>query len=504
MLAEGTINSFEFEVAPANAEFICSFDSACSNLSVDIIIQNDVIFSNENTCVPSNYHLFKVEPVFDDMGGAISGRYRAFIQDNSLSKNYNDNICLKYAVENRGRESIVVKSNPINIIYDETPKIPIVVIDTPDKQDIISKIYWTEGAKMKIVMPDGTLDYEGNISIRGRGNTTWIFPPKKPYAIKLDKKDEILGMPKHKRWCLLANAYDRTSLRNSFAFEISKQMGFEWTPRGQHVEVVLNRENIGLYYLCEQIKVDKNRLNINEMATNSDEEDDVSGGFLMEVDNNFDELNKFRSAVRNLPYMFKYPDEEDLSPRQFNYMQDYINNLEILLYNTEKLSLHEYQKYLDIESFADYWILYELTENNEPINPRSCYMYKDKGKKLKMGPVWDFDGWGTFSIRTEQSFLCDTAVYYGQLFKDPQFVDKVKERWRRNKSNLRSLTQIIRFLAEKIKLSEAKNAIMWPFSWQTQPTNGDEDLLSEQAVDRMIQAYMRRLNWLDEEIEKMQ
>ena len=99
--------------------------------------------------------------------------------------------------------------------------LPVVIIDTPNQATIPSKHHdWLEDASITILTPDGKADYSGTTSIRGRGNSTWSYP-KKPYNLKLDEKAEILGMPKHKRWVLLANWMDRTLLRNRVAFQIA-------------------------------------------------------------------------------------------------------------------------------------------------------------------------------------------------------------------------------------------------------------------------------------------
>ena len=78
--------------------------------------------------------------------------------------------------------------------------LPVVRIKTPFA--VTSKENWMEGATLRIELPDGTVDYEGPMSIRGRGNSTWNYP-KKPYALKLDEKAKILSMPSHKRWVIV-------------------------------------------------------------------------------------------------------------------------------------------------------------------------------------------------------------------------------------------------------------------------------------------------------------
>ena len=368
--------------------------------------------------------------------------------------------------------------------------LPMVFIETNSTKDIPSKWEdWMKGADIKIYNPDWTVDYEGPTSIRGRGNSTWSYP-KKPYALKLDSKGEILGMPKHKRWVLLANWMDRTLLRNSVSFELASRSGLAYTPRGQFVEVFINGVHKGNYFLCEHIKVDENRVNIDEL-----DEDETDGGYIMELDAYYDEAYKFKSPVRNLPYMFKDPDE--VNDAQFNFIKDYVSNLENALYDDSRFASGEYMDYIDSESFADWWIVMELTGIWEPNHPKSTYMHKDKGGKLTMGPVWDFD-WETYMI--SPWFRIKDALYYKRLFEDQRFVTLVKERWSTLKPAFETLPDHIRSEAEKIRGSESFNHELWPIDIVV---NQDESLTFDAAVSRMIEGYETKFNWLDKEINRL-
>lgn len=373
------------------------------------------------------------------------------------------------------------------VVPDEVSRLdtglPVVCVVTPDSADITSKTEWTDGATITIYRADGTIDYsDDNLSIRGRGNTTWEYP-KKPYALKLSSKSELLGMPQHKRWVLLANWMDRTLLRNEFAFQIASNTGLAWTPRGCFVEVLLNGQHIGNYYLCEQIRVDKNRVNITD-------------GYLMELDAYFDEANKFKSAYRGLPYMFKEPDEHTLQPEQQQYMIDYVNHMEQCLYADDWLVSREYAQYLDLESFADWWFVHELAQNAEPCWPKSSYMYKDGSGKLTAGPVWDFD-YHTF-VPDELQFHSLDAIYYKRLFADPEFVALVKYRWAMFKPRFLAIPDKIRSEAEYIRRSEALNHELWPIG--SPHVNEDGLMTFDTAVSRLISAYNQKLSWLDQQI----
>ena len=390
------------------------------------------------------------------------------------------------------------------ILSGESTGLPTVIINTPANVSITSKDNWLEDPSSIVILnPDGTLDYEASdLSIRGRGNSTWGYP-KKPYALKLGSKSEILGMKKHKRWCLLANWMDRTLLRNDMAFQIAKQTDLAWTPSGKFVEVILNGNHIGNYYLCEQIKIDKNRLNIAEMKATDIDGDAITGGYLMELDIYYDEVNKFKSGTKDLPYMFKSPDEEVLQPQQLEYFQNYINTMESLLYADNWLESREYANYMDIGSFVDWWFVYELSMNSEPNHPKSSYVHKDRLGKLKAGPVWDFD-WATFMPGKANNYTIKSAIYYGRLFSDPTFVTEVKSRWATYKTRFEQVPAYVRTVAAQIKKSNEQDKAMWPMSANSVgATNGDRDLSFDDAVERIISAYTAKLNWIDEKITDM-
>ena len=368
--------------------------------------------------------------------------------------------------------------------------LPMVFIETAGGAAIPSKHSdWLAGSKITIYNSDWTLAYEGEMGIRGRGNSTWGYP-KKPYAIKLDSKAEILGMPKHKRWVLLANWLDRTILRNCCSFELASRSGLAYTPRGQFVEVFINGKHNGNYFLCEQIKVDKNRVNVDEHDTAV-----TDGGYLFELDSYYDEEFKFKSSVRNLPYMFKDPDE-DITDEQFEFVKNYVNNLEAALYDDERFAAGEYRNYIDVESFVDWWLVMELTGIWEPNHPKSSYMHKNSGGKLVMGPVWDFD-WETYIPSYANQYRISTAMYYERLLQDPYFISVVKERWNTYKENFRTLPEFILQKADEIRPSESFNNEMWPVTYNV---NKDISLSFDGAVERMIQAYNQKFEYMDRAI----
>lgn len=248
--------------------------------------------------------------------------------------------------------------------------------------------------------------------------------------------------------------------------------------------------------MCEQIKVDKNRVNIEEMKSTDLDDENITGGYLLEFDSYFDEINKFRSEICDLPVMFKEPDEETLQPAQFDYMRDYINRIESILYAPNFTITREYQELIDIPTFIDWWLVQELVYSYEPQNPGSCYFYKDRSGPLKAGPIWDFD-WGTFRFGTD--FLAKDALWYGQLFKDRAFVEAVKSRWELLKPRFKEVIGSIETEGNRISVSVELNDALWSLS-NRESINEDEKLAHKNAVQRMRQNCEQRLNWLDSQI----
>lgn len=487
--------TFRFRINPSDADLNLDIESPSCQIALDIV--GDATRSSLLVNSPKEFKIVEIsQSVFED-GKAIPGQYEMTIADLGIALGYSYSLVLVVA----GEGSAQISSYPFSVSSSVDPAVmstglPVVVITTPNESPIVSKNDWMKDASMFILDQNGNIDYQGSLSVKGRGNTTWSNP-KKPYALKLDKKSEILQMNKHKRWCLLANWMDRTMIRNAVAFEISRQTGLQYTPSGQFVELVVNGKHLGNYYLTEQIKVDENRVNITELDPDATDEESINGGYLFELDTYFDEVFKFKSEIRNLPWMFKDPDE--VNEAQFEYMRAYVNNMERALYDEDEFRSRAFVDYMDLESFVDWWFVYELTMNGEPNHPKSTYFHKDLGGKMIAGPVWDFD-WGTFNPSSTNSYSVINAVYYNRLFKDEEFVRIVKERWVLLKPQFDSIISYIDGLKAHLAKSDEINSVMWPI---TQTTNGDEASSFNDAVDRLKSAYSEKMSWLDNKIGNM-
>lgn len=283
--------------------------------------------------------------------------------------------------------------------------LPIVYVQTEDNTKILDKENWIN-ATFSISNKDEWSMDETEITIKGRGNTTWN-QPKRPYAIKFSKKQSVCGMPKGKRWVLIANYMDNSFMKNYMAFYMAEKIGMEYTVRGEFVNLVLNGNYVGLYWLGEAIKVDKNRVNI-------DEENE----YLIEMDNWYDETWKFHSAYKKLPYMVK--NDDFMTDEKLEYLKNHVAEMESVLYN-ESSTLADIEKYVDLNSFAQFYVVNEIMSNHELKNPKSCYFTLKSDEILRASTVWDFD-WAGYN--SSHNFLNNT-IYYDTLFKYPTFRNKV-------------------------------------------------------------------------------
>jgi hypothetical protein len=149
--------------------------------------------------------------------------------------------------------------------------LPVLHIQTENNAPIVSKddyinaTYYLDAMGQENIESIGSATVPLTMEIKGRGNYTWKGFDKKPYRLKLTDKQPLLGMTKSKHFALLAHADDSKGfMRNAIGFELARLIGMTWTPMAQPVEVVLNGDYIGLYFLTETIRVDKDRVNIVE------------------------------------------------------------------------------------------------------------------------------------------------------------------------------------------------------------------------------------------------
>lgn len=372
--------------------------------------------------------------------------------------------------------------------YSDFTGLPVVFIDTDDDGDITSKEEW-KPATMSILGNGLSADFPASgISVRGRGNTTWEYP-KKPYAIKLDKKASVLGMPEHKRWVLLANYNDRTLIRTALAFFMGrKYTSLRWKQGGEPVEVVLNGKHLGSYYLCEQVKIDANR---------------VADGYLIEVDSKaaWDDIT-FVSDISGLTFNIKDPDVER-GGSEYYAVKSYIDRTEKDLYMRDRDS---YRRYMHLDSFVDWYLNSEISKNSDACFHTSVYMNLAADNTLYMGPLWDYDiafgndPFGNHDNSPREFWIRDhdhSGLWLPALFDDEEFVAMLKTRYEYIGSRRGEIMEYIDRCCAEMRSSVYYNDRIWHLL--AGRGAGRSEILA--AYDREV-AYLKewleqRFEWLD-------
>lgn len=393
--------------------------------------------------------------------------------------------------------------------------IPVAFITTNGRTPIYNKVDWVP-ASIRLIDTDGSVLLSQKVNIKGRGNASWERYPKKSYSLKFDKGVSFFDIPKGKRWVILGTASDWTKLRTPLCFKYEELTGMEWSPRGQNVEFILNDSLLCNYYLCEQVRVGKNRINIQEMTPSDTIGEAVTGGVLFEVDRYYDEEFKFKAEISGLPFMLKNPDK-NVQEKQLAYFTSYINKIESILYSNEDTIKNTIIDYLDFDSYIRWWLVSELTLDIESTQTQNnFFMYKDRGynSKLYAGPVWDFD-WGTFwkyhldpwlSIKNGEAWICKEVKWFKQLFSNDLFVERVKTIWTEIQPNLKS--SITDFF-EKIKIynknSVLREQFLFPKTFDPDNiyTNNDSGMDYDAANTFIREVIESRIEWLDKKIRNM-
>lgn len=309
-------------------------------------------------------------------------------------------------------------------------------------------------------------DYEGRTGIRGRGNSTWLMP-KKPYKLKLESKEGLLGMAPYKKWILLNSYLDGTLILESIPYKMGHLLEIPYTNHMHPVELTVNDEYQGFYVFTEHKEVGEERIDIGE------------DGWLLELDAHFDEPLQFKSDKYDLPVMVKYPKYKNMSESEAQETLDEIRAdfelLENLVYD-ESFPDNDYLDYFDADAFVNYMLVYYFTLNQEINHPKSTYINKPAGEKYQMGIIWDFDwgfgysGEGTVHFNpttASQDIIHGNSTmpgsqFFGRIMQDPEIQTLFKERWIWFKTRRYSeLKKNVSDWANKIKPIYEKDHEVW-------------------------------------------
>lgn len=383
--------------------------------------------------------------------------------------------------------------------------LPLLYIDIAGKREVTSKDYYLD-ATLRLVEDVKTRAAGDVVSapvhIKGRGNSSWT-QPKKPYRLKFDEKIALLGEHKDKSWVLVANYSDKSMLRNSLSYYMGKVSNLEWTPSSHFVELFINGKHQGTYLLCEKVKVAKHRVNVGD------------DGFLLECNRWADQEDGnvyFYTPNLTPAIVVKEPDVV-AGDANFEYVRNYMLTAEQVLFSANFADPNVgWQKYMDMDSFVDWYLIHEMSKNVDCMFNFSTYLNLPRGGKLRMGPIWDFDiAYGNIK-QSDSGYLkwvfpsgnlLSVTKWYSRLMKDPAFVAKLKERFNYYYSHknefLTYLNESAQYLRYSVEENEAKWGTLYHYTFKNYNIWGS--YFNE--VQDLKEWLNARLDWMKEDYDKL-
>ena len=382
-----------------------------------------------------------------------------------------------------------------------------------------------------------------HIGIELRGATSQQLFEKKSYGLETwdqegdDLNVELGGYPEEEDWILHGPYSDKTLIRNVLIYQLSNAIG-RYATRTSFYELTINGDYEGTYVLMEKIKRDKNRVDIKKVDS-----DDITGGYILKIDKNagkdrafsIDDLGweskydpfgkeKTEESSKTIRFLYEYPDAEDIEEEEKEYIQNYIKEFENALasqdYRDPSLG---YRKYIDVDSFVDFFLLNEISKNVDAYRLSTFFYKNNKNGKLFMGPIWDFNisfgnanycegerhiGWSyKFNSRCSNHFQL-VPFWWSRLLSDPYFKGKIKERWSELRTDQFSTESILnRVNTLRVTLEEnglfqrnfKRWAILGEYIWPNNYVG-----MSVDDEYRYLRDWIQgRLNWLDNAVSRL-
>jgi len=398
------------------------------------------------------------------------------------------------------------------------------------------------------VYENNSMQMSTPIGIEYRGKFSYIVFEKKSYGFEmrdvnsLETSLPILDLPADEDWILYAGANDLTLCRNVLIYQLSNEIG-RYAARTKWVELEINNEYRGAYVLMEKIKRGTNRINITKLSESNNDETSITGGYVIKIDKTdgedwadhmvYTDAISFRSnySVTGQPldyepygtklgeetyFLYDNPKATNITAQQKAYLQNYIDAFESNLLNETYIGeLRTYPDYIDVSSFVDYFILNELAANPDAYR-LSTYLYKDRGEKLSIGPIWDFDlalgndgrsqqqGW---IYQYNSSYPWDgwlVQFWWPKLMEDPLFRLAIKNRWSELRQSKLSEQHIYSIIDEHTDYLLTNGVVTRNFTkwneFQINPTDANLKEKYEEEVIKLKEWISGRIDWLDQQI----
>lgn len=361
---------------------------------------------------------------------------------------------------------------PVRVIFMKSEGLPVLFIDTAsgDINTIHADKEMREGANAFLIGTDGNREFSGDIEyITARGNSTFIEVEKKSYQIKLYKDNSILDMPKAKKWLLLANAIDDTRIKNELVFRFAEAYTEVPTVQGRYVDLYLNGNYAGNYYLCEKVELGENRLDITDLEKKTatvnfenqyqnavlyvsddgrikataglENPEDISGGYLLEhiPADQYDLCDNAFMTAGGHCYAIVSPNPATVE--QAEYICNYFNEMETAIMQADGIhpvTGKHFSEYLDVDSWTSKYMMEEVFHDPDA-SYASMFFYKDADSldpHIFSGPMWDYDRamgvYGSPNRTLDDAWqVGEFGIYVQEMMQHQAVKDQVVEKFSR-------------------------------------------------------------------------
>ena len=421
------------------------------------------------------------------------------------------------------QQPILTDSNlPIMLIttdLDPETNSPIEIPDEPKVLGTMKLIFRPDGTRNYLtdITNDSFLNYNGRIGIELRGSSSQVLE-KNPYGFTTLLADDdsnnnvsLLGFPSENDWVLNSLAYDPSMIRDYLSYQLASNMG-NYAPRVKYIEVIVNDDYKGVYILTEKIKRDSNRVNLKKIKDSDNSLPEVTGGYIIKADKTTggDEVawTMPNSSGWYTDFLHHYPKTENISSQQTDYIKNVFTDLET---NSENTSIaNGYPSIIDVPSFVDYMIMAEIASNPDSYQ-FSTFFHKDRGGKLRAGPVWDYNlsyGNDLFVFEFDRSFYDlwqfefdnSGAKFWKDLFYNDTFNCYLAKRWfelttTNQPLNYSTITSLIDEFVSLLSESQVRELQRWP-PQEDWPTVADQT----ENIAAMKIWIQNRIDWIDSNI----
>lgn len=336
-------------------------------------------------------------------------------------------------------------------------------------------------------------------SLQGRGVSSWkLCDTKKSYSLRLDKPMNLLGLGSNKNWNLIGNAFDVSLLKNITFNNLSKEIGIDYQPNMQSVNLYVDGQYQGVYTLTTKVTVDKNRISLNE-----------GDYFYQKHSHNYDQPFTYSSTTW-------YDDGEDHPVAELIYpenasQEDFLKASEVFqsfINAVETPEQNELSDVCDVKELAKYYWIQEASMNLDGWE-RCVYMYyTHRDGKMHVGPIWDMDltlgsNYSKLGVdfSSPQGWKIREGGWYTELFKNDSFRNAVYEEYFNGGIRDILLNGINEFEVNKEILGADgyMNYLFYGHSnkWDAALDYGDT---YDEYCDNMIDFYRRRIAWIDSQM----